>query len=231
MAKVTFNGEWYQALITKSDEKQVLLAAFQDIISQGNFHSCLEIGLGTAAFFPEHLAKAFETYAIVEREKINVDLPENATLIHSDWEHASLGQKYDVILASHVIYYFDDKAAAIQKMYDSLNPGGIIIFVVNGKDADYGPMKLAFAELVQEEYQFTYDEIKRLLASREYQEISVPSTIAFDNTEDLFESLFLSFDAYPSQYIEYKKELIHYFDRAVKNGTFVVNQKIFVCKK
>lgn len=228
MEKVTFNSDWYKALISKSDEKQVLVASIKDIISDGKFRSCLEIGLGTSTFFSENLSPEFNTYTIVEREAVDVVLPANTELIHADWESAVLQNKYDVILALHVVYYFNDKKAAIQKMFDCLNPGGVVIFVVNGKDGDYGPLKQKFSELIHEEYKFAYDELKALLSSKDCKEVSIPSTIIFRDADELFQSLFLSFDAYPSLYVQHKDEIVQYFDKTLINNKFIINQKIFI---
>ena len=41
----------------------------------------------------------------------------------------------DLILASHVFYHVEDKAAAARKLYTWLKPGGSIIIIL---DDDYG---------------------------------------------------------------------------------------------
>ncbi len=230
LKKVDFNEEWYNCLTSKSDEKDVLISKFKDIVGGGKHKSCLEIGLGTTAHFSDSISNLFEDYAIVEKEDVKVDLPDNVRLINSDWEELELDRKYDVILASHVIYYFKDKEKAIQKMFDSLNPEGIVVFVVNGKDADYGVLKLKFSELINEEYHFTYDVLREILEGKKIEEFSVPSTVGFKNAEDLFNTLKISFDMYPEEYLSLKKEMCSFFKDNFKNKV-IFNQKIIVCKK
>jgi len=228
--KVTFNDEWYNNLISKSDEKNILLDKFKEIVGD-SFSSCLEIGLGTTSYFADSLSKSFDKYVIVEKEDIKIDLPKNVKLINEDWERVKLKQKFDVIIASHVIYYFDDKKKAIRKIFDSLTPNGIALFVVNGKDSDYGPLKTKFSELVSDKYVFTYDELKNILDSRDFEEHSIPSKIKFDKTSDLFDTLKLSFDQYPEEYTALKGKMFNYFQNHFSNKKYLtINQKIFVVK-
>jgi len=64
--KVTFNEEWYNNLISKSDEKHILLNKFKEII--GNTHSsCLEIGLGTTTHFADFLSIPLKYLLLLER--------------------------------------------------------------------------------------------------------------------------------------------------------------------
>jgi len=62
--KVTFNDEWYNNLISKSDEKNILLDKFKEIV-RGSFSSCLEIGLGTTSHFADSLSKSFDKYIVI----------------------------------------------------------------------------------------------------------------------------------------------------------------------
>jgi SAM-dependent methyltransferase len=228
--KVTFNDEWYDNLISKSDEKCILLDKFKEIIGD-SFSSCLEIGLGTTSHFADSLSESFDKYVIIEKEDIKIPLPKNVELINEDWERVKLKQKFDVIIASHVIYYFDDKKRAIQKFFDSLAPNGIALFVVNGKDADYGPLKTRFSELVNHKYTFTYDELKNLLDSKDFEEHSIPSKIKFDKPSDLFDTLKLSFDQYPEEYTALKGKMHKYFKNHFSTKKYLtISQKIFVVK-
>ena len=226
---VTFNVKWYEDLISHTNEKHVLLDAFQDFIG-GSKESCLEIGLGTSSFVLDHLGEKFDHYDIVEKEQLQLNLPDNARLIIGDWEYLDVDRKYDVIIASHVVYYFKDRKKAIQKMMNSLTKDGILIIVVNGKDADYGPMKLAFSKLVGTDYKFTYDQMHQILSKYNYTEFSRPSSLNFKTPADLFDALKLSFDQYPKEYELHKNAMIDFFNERCKNtDKFVINQKFFVC--
>jgi len=228
--RVTFIEDWYDRLVARTNEKTVLPDAIRSLLS-GPKKTCLEIGLGTTPFFANQLSALFDSYTILEKQTEAKELPENSTIVKGDWEHFESGQTYDVILASHVIYYFADKKAAIEKMIEALSPGGQLFIVVNGKDGDYGPLKSTFSDMVNHPYTFTYDVLVRILEGRVYGEYSFPTTIPFSSGEDLFETLRLSFDQYPEEYEELKDQLVDYFDANVKDGTFTINQKIFVVTK
>ena len=133
----------------------------------------------------------------------------------------------DVIVASHVIYYFRNKKKALAKMLASLNKDGRIFFVVNGSTADYGPLKIAFSKILDIKYEFTYDELKKLLQGKNFKEYTLPSVINFKTYEELHEILKLSFDTYPEEYEELKPQIIEYFKKNVRGKKFVIDQKIF----
>lgn len=223
---VEFHKGWYKRLISKTNEKDVLVQRISDLIKNKLHDSCLEIGLGLSPYFAKNLSSNFKEYMIIEKEKTKVPLPNGAKLINSDWENFKTNQKFDVIIASHVIYYFKDKKSAIDKMFKHLAPNGRIIFVVNGKSADYGPLKLAFSEIIGEEYKFTYDKLLDLIKERKIKEYTSPSKINFDSYEELFETLKLSFDAYPKEYQSIKQKMIGYLENNVRKGQFIIDQKI-----
>ncbi len=225
--KVTFQKDWYDRLVSKTNEKTVLPDAIKSLVSDQSGH-CLEIGLGTSPFFAQKLADQFDKYTILEKETGEYELPTNAEFIVGDWESYGSPDLYDVILASHVVYYFDDKRAAIDKMVNKLTENGKLLIVVNGCDGDYGPLKLAFSAMVNHPYTFTYDVVKAVLDRYTYTEHSFPTTIPFSSGTDLFETLRLSFDQYPDEYEAHKDELITYYENQTKDNLFVINQKVFV---
>jgi len=201
---VEFNLNWYKRLLEGTNEKEVLVSKIASFLEGKPHESCLEVGLGISPYFAQHLSKYFKKYIIVEKRFIDEKLPEGVELINKDWEELEIDQKFDVIIASHVIYYFNDKKKAFEKMFSQLKEGGRIFFVVNGNESDYGPLKLAFSKLIGEDYNFTYDELKELLKEKKIREYTLPSTINFTSYEDLFEILRISFDAYPDEYEKLK---------------------------
>lgn len=222
---VTFNKEWYKNLIAHTNEKDVLISQISKIITNNPHESCLDIGLGVYPFFAETFSSMFKRYVIVEKEDIETNLPKGVDLIKKDWESVILNERFDIIIASHVIYYFKNKKMAIEKMVSHLKEGGRIIFVVNGKEPDYGPIKQAFSKMIGKEYIFTYDELYKLLSEYHLIEYSCPSKIHFKDLDDLFETLRIIFDNYPKEYDNNKNEIIEYFRKNIKNK-FVINQKI-----
>lgn len=230
LSHVSFMADWYDRLVSRTNEKMILPDAIQSLLPSPHA-SCLEIGLGTSPFFASKLGSLFSRYVIVEKE-IDLDVvPEGIEFVKIDWESFETDERFDVIIASHVLYYFRDKKAAVEKMLEHLTENGRVLFVVNGKDGDYGPLKNAFSNLSGYPYVFTYDELTAILEGVPYEEVSVPSTVAFSSPEDLFETLRLSFDQYPEEYETHKSELLRYFKDTLPNGTFTINQKIFAAKR
>ncbi|MEK6850166.1 MAG: methyltransferase domain-containing protein [Nanoarchaeota archaeon] len=228
---VDFNVNWYERLLSKTNEKEILVSKLRSLLEGKTHETCLEIGLGTSPYFAKNLSKFFKKYVIVEKRKIEVSIPKKVVLINEDWEDCVLTEKFDVIIASHVIYYFKDKKKAFDKIFNSLNDGGRVYFGVNGKESDYGPLKIAFSELIGEEYSFTYDELISLLKGKKYKEYTVPSSINFNSHEDLYETLRIIFDHYPNQYQKLKDKMIDYYSKHLKGNTFIVDQKIIEVAK
>ncbi|MGV8162182.1 MAG: methyltransferase [Candidatus Nanoarchaeia archaeon] len=225
----TFDEDIYNDYVFRSNEKKAIITKIRSLLDSKHF-SCLEIGLGTSAEFAFSLSNLFKKYTIVEKEQINIPLPENAELINADWETIKITQKYDLIIASHVVYYFNDKKQAIKKMFDSLNPGGKVIFVVNDRNSDYGNLKSEFFKLLKEDYEFTYDTLKAILKDYTFQEFSVSSNIVFQTHEELFNSLKLFFDTNQQTYIELKDQIISYLKTSKeKSNSFNITHAIFVC--
>lgn len=225
-AQVEFNEKWYKKFISATDEKNILVDKISNLIDGRDFKTCLEIGLGTRPYFAHKMAGKFNRYLIVEKREYTGYIPENTELINADWEDTPLDEKFDVIIASHVIYYFRNKKKAFEKVIAALNPGGIALFVVNGKTADYGPVKLTFAAMIKTDYKFTYDMLIALVKNHNYREYTLSSTIHYKNYEDLFETLKLSFDTYPEEYEKSKLHIIEYLKSNIKRNNFIIDQKI-----
>lgn len=223
---VDFNIKWYEKLLNHTNEKAVLVNKIASLLDGKSHQSCLEIGLGTSPYFAKKLGKYFKKYVIVENRIVNTPLPKKAVLINADWENVNLKEKFDVILASHVIYYFKNKKKALDKIFSHLNKEGRVYFVVNGKEADYGPLKSAFSKMIGEEYKFTYEELIELIKDYKFREYTIPSSINFNSYEELFETLRITFDHYPKEYENLKQKMINYFKEHVKGNTFSVDQKI-----
>ena len=223
-----FNYAWYDMLKSASNEKEVIIDSIKKIIAGNKFDSCLEIGMGTSPFFANGMTSLFEDYTIVEKHIAFPETVSGLTFLQGDWEEISLQRKFDVIIASHVLYYFKEKAAAFEKMVGALSKNGILIVVVNGRDGDYGATKKFFFEQIGIDYQFTYDVLTSWLQDKHVLEFSVPSAISFDSYESLYESLSLSFDQHQDHYRRMRNEMLAFFRNTLREHAFIINQKIFV---
>jgi SAM-dependent methyltransferase len=228
---VEFHEDWYKNLISHSNEKDLLVNKIKDLL-RGKIHdSCLEIGLGVYAYFAENLSPLFNRYVIVEKRSIETSVPKGVQLINSDWENIKVEGRFDVILASHVVYYFRAAETAVEKMFDALKEGGRIYFVVNGKESDYGPIKLAFAEMIGIPYVFTYDTLHKVLQGKKIREYTTQASLSFSSYEDLYETLRLSFDLYPKEYEEQKDKVLNWLKTNIKGDKFFIDQKIIEVAK
>jgi len=228
---VEFYEEWYKNLIQHSNEKGLLVNKIRDLLKGRVHDSCLEIGLGVYAYFAQNLLDLFDRYTIIEKRKIVTDMPNGVELINSDWENVQLDSKFDVIIASHVVYYFKNMEVAVEKMLNSLKDGGRIYFVVNGKESDYGPIKLAFAEMIGVPYEFTYDALYKILKGKRVREYTTQASLSFKDHEELYNVLKLSFDMFPKEYVKNKIKVIEWLRDNIKGDKFFIDQKIIEVSK
>ena len=228
---VKFDPNWYNKFVQSTNEKDLLVNKISDILAGKPHNSCLEIGLGTSPYFAQKLSKNFERYVVVERRVLEEELPKGVELVNNDWENIQLREKFDAVISSHVIYYFNDKKSATEKMFGAVNEGGRVIFVVNGKESDYGPLKSFFSKLIGESYKFTYDELLEILKGRNTKEYTLPSEIRFSSFDELFDTLRLSFDNYPKEYQKLKPQIMEYFEKNIRGEKFIIDQKIIEVQK
>lgn len=228
---VMFHRDWYEKLIARSNEKELLVKKIADLLKGRTYESCLEIGLGTSSFFSDNLGHLFHEYSIIEKEEFNGPLKKNVNFIRGDFDNYVFEKEYDVIIASHVVYYFADLSLAIEKINNLLANGGCAYFVVNGKESDYGNIKKAFSSMIDESYIFTYDSLKKGLKDFKFSEYTVRSSLNFSSYEDLFETLRLSFDLYPNQYQEQRDNVIQWLRNNVRGNKFSIDQKIIEVSK
>lgn len=228
---VDFHKDWYNNLITHSNEKHLLVEKISDLLKGKTHESCLEIGLGTSAYFAERLNEFFKEYWIVEKNKFDQPLPSNVKLVRDNFEKFKPAQKFDVILASHVVYYFKDLPKSVRRIVSSLKENGRAYFVVNGKESDYGPIKDVFATFIKKPYIFTYDILKSELKNYQIKEYTAQASVSFNSYEDLYETLRLSFDLYPKEYEENKQKVIDWLKINVRGDKFFIDQKIIEVSK
>lgn len=223
---VDFYKDWYERLISKSNEKGLLVEKIGHLLQGKSHGTCLEIGLGTSTYFSDALAPQFDFYDIVEKNPFDGAFKSNVTYIQDDFESHQFTRTYDVILASHVVYYFKDLTSAVAKIKNLLNPGGRAYFVVNGPDSDYGPIKYAFAKMIGVPYTFTYEKLRNVLVGEQLREYTTQASLSFTSPEDLYETLKLSFDLYPKEYAEHRDEVVAWLTSNVKGDRFYIDQKI-----
>lgn len=223
---VDFYRDWYDNLVAHSNEKGLLVDEISDLLKGKTHGSCLEIGLGTSAYFSERLSPFFEEYKIIEKNEFKEPLKQNVRFIHGDFEEHLFEKQFDVILASHVVYYFKDLSKTVKKIISLLKDDGHVYFVVNGNESDYGPLKNAFASFIDKPYTFTYDILKAGLKEFKTREYTTQASLSFDSYEDLYETLKLSFDLYPTEYEANKEGVIDWLKSNIKGDKFFIDQKI-----
>ncbi|NIG55586.1 methyltransferase [Chitinophaga sp. Cy-1792] len=227
-----FNHQWFNNFLDQSDEKPVIIDAIRKILGRSPRQACLEIGAGTQPVFSLAFLEQFQQYTIVENDNIKLKLPTGVELLRQDWEQVQLSGQYDVIIASHVCYYFKDQRKAIRKMYDALSDDGMVIVVVNGQEGDYGALKQFFYQLINKTYEPTANRLSNAVADMQPITFTVPASIHYHDYTSLFNSLALFFDQYPDEYRRHQQEIIAWLSENLRHKPFRIYQKIMViCKK
>ncbi|MCH9621996.1 MAG: hypothetical protein S4CHLAM20_14290 [Chlamydiia bacterium] len=230
--ELVFEHSWYSNLLESGNEKLLISQFIKEKFLKTNIKSFLEVGMGTKPIFASILSSSVSEYVIVEKEdRDNIQLPVNTQLITSDFEEVKLNTKFDLVLLSHVVYYFEDLEKSLQKAIGLLNENGKAIFVVNGDQNDYGPLKQAFAEITNTSCSFTYLKLKECLEDYNFEEYTLASSVKFESFEELYENLRLFFDLYPNEFNRHKREIIDWLKKNIKDNSLDMDQKFIVVQK
>ena len=70
----------------------------------------------------------YEEVTNITKEHINeYNLQNRVFILSGDIEKNDIGKNYDLIWCSNIFYFFKDKKDVIKKIYDALNPNGILV--------------------------------------------------------------------------------------------------------
>ena len=89
------------------------------------------IGIAAVAAHPSMNGVIFDRPAIVKVAKDFIreyGMEDRVEVLGGDYKHDSIGEGYDLVLASDNLYYGkDDMDSIVKKIYDALNPAGVFI--------------------------------------------------------------------------------------------------------
>jgi len=203
----------FENFVNHSDEKEKVESKILDILSIKKPSNLLNIGSGfdnlsKSKNFPDSIGKI----TLVEKNTSYVQsYTETKTeVIHADFEFWNSEEKYDAILASHVLYYFKDKKLAIEKVLSHLNEGGVALFVVHEPSKDYKKIKDFVFGFYGKKYTFTYDKLVSAVneIGCKFDESKVDCSITAKSSEELYKALRLWFEMDLNSYYEHEKEII-----------------------
>jgi|GEM_PF-3330820 len=130
----------YTIFTKLSDHKQKALERILANVKECKTKSLLDVGAGDGALSIPLSTKFGKVVAIDKNPVLTEALRRNGiSAITSRWEDVQLEKSFDVVLASHFLYYIEPRLRkrAVQKMYESLSPGGKLILIVNKEDDDF----------------------------------------------------------------------------------------------
>ncbi len=214
----------FENFITHSDEKEKVEEEILKILNTIKPRNMLNIGSGfdslsTSDSFP----KSIEKLTFVEKNTSYIQTYRDSKIesIQADYETWESNTSYDVILASHVLFYFADKQQALQKILSELNPGGIAIFVVHKPDKDYKTVKDLVFGLKNAKYEYTYQKLISAISDLklDYKETDIDCNLTATDSEELYKVMRLWFEMDLKTYYKYEKEIKDLFKAGTANYT------------
>ena len=149
------NQEMWKAASAKhffQEQKGLLADAVADVVSGlEGFAQCKTmldlgcsagiLGLEIAKRKPDLELVLFDYEGVIEFVKDHISLygmEARARTLSGDMEQDSIGEGYDLIWCRNVFYFLKDRDAMLRKLYDALNPGGMLVsaHIEIGEDAD-----------------------------------------------------------------------------------------------
>ncbi len=168
-----------------------------------------------------------ENITIVDIKEIRIN--SKAKFIKNEWEKVNLKEKFDIILASHVLGYLGHEKSldySFNKMLDYLKPEGKLILCYN---ANTGFMKelINFAKEKLPSPKYDYFD-KNLAKNLNKKERIFETVLKADNFEDLAELTHI-FSLCPDEKFNKEKNKIENFLRKkLEKPEFSIEQKIMI---
>ncbi len=151
--KLKFVPDWYEQLIENGNEKIKLAHFMKEHWVKNGVKTLLEIGMGTQPIFSKILAEHVDKYMIIEKEPSpNIRLPSNVTMIQKDFEEVIVGATFDLIILSHVIYYFSDLGDMIRSLAGSIDENDTEFSTMHIREDLYDALADGYASVMGKEW-------------------------------------------------------------------------------
>jgi SAM-dependent methyltransferase len=206
----------FENFINHSNENEKVEEQILSLLNEVKPQNMLNIGAGfdtlsQLKLFPDSI----KDITIVEKNTSYVSsyVDEKTTVIHSDFEKWSSTEKFDVILASHVLFYLKDKKKAVEQVLSHLNEGGRAIFVLNKPNGNYKKLKDYVFGFQGKKYSYTYDKLVSALNEIDvkFEERDIECSIEARDGGELYKSMRLWFEMDLNNYYQHEKEIISLF--------------------
>lgn len=133
-------GILFDLLRRSSDEETVLTGKLLDYLGKRRYHSLLDIGAGDGSI-TQKLMPYFDEVTAIDRLDSNIYFLKSLGIDakKSLWEDYQTDASFDIILASHLIYYFPlgNWVNEMIRMREFLEPDGQLLVVVNSAEGEY----------------------------------------------------------------------------------------------
>lgn len=214
----------FEDFVAHSDEKQNVEKEILTLLNNLQPKKMLNIGSGFDSISKsESFPKSVEKLTFVEKNTSYIQsyTDQKIEVIQADYGTWNSSYLYDVILASHVLFYFPDKEQILKKIVSELEKGGVALFVVHNPKKDYKAVKDLIFKKHNKEYVFTYDTL--IDATRalgvEYECIDVDCQLKAKSSDELYKSMRLWFEMDLETYYRCEEEVKHMFPDNTVNYT------------
>lgn len=221
----------FEDFVNHSDEKLKVEREIINILTKQNPNTLLNIGSGFDTISKSADFEINPQITIVEKNTSYVQsyIDKNIEVIHADFEFWNTEKKFDAVLASHVLYYLNDKKESVRKVLNLLNNNGIALFVAHKPTQDYKKLKDFVFGIKGKKYTYTYDTLKTILEGLgvNFDEINVDCEINAKSVDELYKVLRLWFEMDLKTYYEHEKDI----KNLLSDGKVKYSNSIFVLKK
>lgn len=221
----------FEDFVKHSNEKNKVEKEIINIINNKEPETLLNIGSGFDSISKSIKLEKDINITIIEKNTSYVQsyVDKDIDIIHTDFEFWNTDKKFDVILASHVFFYFSDKYGAIKKILNLMNRGGIAIFVSHKPEYDYKKLKDFIFGLKGKKYKYTYDNIKSILndLNIDFDEIDIDCEVGAKSVDELYKVLRLWFEMDLKTYYEHENDI----KKIISDNKVKYSNSIFIIKK
>ena len=221
----------FEAYTRHTNEKEVLRDSISELISTYNPKKVLEIGSGFGDVVKQVPPQTH--YTVVEKNAgFHQTTSDSVVFIDSSWEDYETDKQFDVIIASHVIFYLkQDPEVVISSILDKLSPGGKAILVFNAPTGDYAELKKHIYYLKSEACSFTYEKFRDYLQQIILDEFDVESQVTTTSIDETYRILRFLFEDDLDVYLRNEKSIKEKIRILTEDKQFTITNRLVIISK
>ncbi len=226
---IDFDLDAYREFTNFSTEKLEVATAIRKEVVKLRPSTCLEIGTGPDGQLAKRLCDVFGLYTAMDQEPVAFSAPHcRIRLLQGHWPDDAPRERFDVVLASHVLCYIPGTGNVIARLRAQCLPTGRLIVVANSPESDYGRFRHELARRRGVPWYATHERVAAELRDTPHRRLAVAATLLAESREALARHLRLLLDSHGAVEAVRAEEVTSLLDGLGIDRSFSVEQALWI---